>query len=129
MSKRIVISSGSEWEPAVGYSRLIRIGNLIEIAGTTAIDGKGRVISPGNPYEQTVFILQKMDEYLKQVGASPADVTRTRLYVTNIEHWEVIGKAHRAFFGQIKPVATMVEVRRLIHPQLMVKIEATAYCA
>lgn len=119
------IGSGTTWETAVGYSRGVRVGNNIEIAGTTAMDGDV-LIGRNDPYQQTKFILEKVEKTLKDLGASMEDVVRTRMYVTNIDEWEFIGKAHGEFFRTIKPVATMVEVNRLIHPDLKVEIEVSA---
>lgn len=119
------IGSGTSWEKTVGYSRAIRVGNIIEVAGTTAMDGE-QLIGQGDPYEQTKFIFEKIEQALKNLGASLQDVVRTRMYVTNIEEWEAIGRAHGAVFKDIQPVATMVEVNRLIHPDLKVEIEVSA---
>ncbi len=123
--KRINISSGTKWETTVGYSRAVRVGNIIEVAGTTAAEGD-KIIAPGNAYEQTKFILQKIERALIEAGATLEDVVRTRMFVTDISKWEEVGKAHGEFFGKIKPAATMVEVSALIHPDLVVEIEATA---
>lgn len=125
MSERINISSGSPWEDIVGYSRAVRIGNMIEVAGTTAMDGDV-LIGAGSVYEQTKFIFQKIEKALRQAGASMQDVVRTRIYVTDISQWEEVGRAHGEFFKSIKPVSTMVEVSALISQQLLVEIEATA---
>ncbi|BDS14880.1 RidA family protein [Aureispira anguillae] len=119
------IGSGTTWEDSVGYSRAIRIDNRIEVAGTTAMDGE-QLIGKGDAYKQTKFIFEKIETALNQLGASLADVVRTRMYVTNIEDWEAIGRAHGEQFRTIKPVATMVEVSRLIHPDLKVEIEVSA---
>jgi enamine deaminase RidA (YjgF/YER057c/UK114 family) len=126
MNKRINISSGAKWEDIVGYSRAVRIGNLIEVAGTTAVDENGQVVGPGDPGEQTKFILSKIEKALTSTGATLKDVVRTRMFVTNIADWEKIGRAHGLYFKDIKPVATMVEVKSLISPELLVEIEATA---
>ena len=120
------ISSGSKWEQEVGYSRVVRIGNIVEVAGTTAVDDKGNTVGMGDPYLQTKFIFEKIEKYLKKAGASLEDIVRTRMYVTNINQWEEIGRAHGEFFRKIKPVATMVEVSKLIDPELLVEIEVTA---
>ena len=125
MSKRINISSGTTWEDIVGYSRAVRIGNVIEVAGTTAVDENGEVIG-GNAAEQTKFILSKIEKALAAAGATLNDVVRTRLFVTNIADWEAIGSVHGLFFKDIKPAATMVEVKSLISPDLLVEIEVTA---
>jgi enamine deaminase RidA (YjgF/YER057c/UK114 family) len=124
-AKRINISSGTKWEDIVGYSRAVRVGNIIEVAGTTAVDGD-EIVGKGNLYEQTKFIFQKIEKALAEAGATMNDVVRTRTYVTDISKWEEAGKAHGEFFKNIKPVATMVEVRNLIHPDLLVEIEVTA---
>lgn len=119
------IGSGTSWEKTVGYSRAIRVGNTIEVAGTTAMDGD-QLIGQDNAYDQTKFIFEKIEIALKSLGASLEDVVRTRMYVTNIEEWEEIGRAHGLFFKDIQPVATMVEVNRLIDPNLKVEIEVSA---
>jgi enamine deaminase RidA (YjgF/YER057c/UK114 family) len=119
------ISSGSPWEDIVGYSRAIRVGNIVEVAGTTAMDGE-TLIGKGDIYTQTIYIFKKIEKALKQVGASLNDVVRTRMYVTHIDLWEQVGKAHGEFFASIKPVATMVEVSRLINDDLLIEIEVTA---
>ncbi|HKR05500.1 MAG TPA: RidA family protein [Bacteroidia bacterium] len=119
------ISSGTKWEDIVGYSRAVRIGNLIEVAGTTAVDGE-KIIGENDAYAQTKFVFQKIEKALKDAGAEMKDVVRTRMFVTDISKWEEIGKAHGEIFKDIKPVATMVEVKALIHPLLMVEIEVTA---
>ena len=125
-SKRLKIQSGSKWEDIVGYSRVIKVGNIIEVAGTTAIDEEGRIVGPGDPYTQTKFIFQKIETYLQKAGASMEDVVRTRMFVTDISQWEAIGKAHGEFFRKIKPAASMLEVSQLIDPELLVEIEVTA---
>lgn len=124
--QRINISSGAPWENIVGYSRAVRIGNIVEIAGTTAVNSKGEVVAKGNPFGQTRFILNKISAVLEEAGGSLNDVIRTRIYVTNISDWEAIGKAHGKFFKDIKPAATMVEVSALIDPELLVEIEVSA---
>lgn len=126
MGKRLTISSGAQWEAIVGYSRAVRIGNVVEVAGTTAVDETGSVIGIDDPGAQTRFILQKIEKALAQAGASLHDVIRTRLFVTDITRWEAIGRAHGDFFRSIQPVATMVEVKALISPELLVEIEVTA---
>lgn len=122
---RTQTGSGSPWEDIVGYSRAVRVGNIIEVAGTTATDGD-LLVGKGDLYLQTRFIFTKIEKALEQLGASLKDVVRTRMYVTNIADWEKAGKAHAEFFAAIKPVATMVEVSRLIHDDLLVEIEVTA---
>ncbi len=119
------ISSGSPWEDIVGYSRAVRTGNIIEVAGTTAMDGE-TLIGKNDVYTQTVFIFKKIENALAEAGATLNDVVRTRMFVTDIAQWELVGKAHGEFFRDIKPVATMVEVRRLINDNLLIEIEATA---
>lgn len=123
--ERVNISSGSAWEDIVGYSRAVRVGNIIEVSGTTAVDGN-IIIGKGDLYTQTKFILQKIEKTLIDAGASISDVTRTRMYVTDISIWEKAGKAHAEYFSGIRPAATMVEVSRLIDPDLMIEIEVTA---
>ncbi|MEN9568980.1 MAG: hypothetical protein RL172_211 [Bacteroidota bacterium] len=117
--------SGSPWEDVVGYSRAVRVGNIIEVAGTTAMDGD-LLIGIGDAYQQTKFIFTKIEKALNQLGASLTDVVRTRMFVTDIAQWQEIGRAHGEFFATIKPVATMVEVARLINDDLLVEIEVTA---
>ncbi len=119
------ISSGSPWEDIVGYSRAVRTGNVVEVAGTTAMDGD-KLVGKDDVYAQTIFIIQKMEKALLQAGASLADVVRTRMYVTDISQWEQVGKAHGLFFKGIKPASTMVEVSRLINDELLIEIEMTA---
>ena len=119
------ISSGAEWEDIVGYSRAVRIGNHIEVAGTTAIEN-GQIIGIGDAYVQTQCILQKIEQALLLAGATLKDIVRTRIFVTDISLWEEIGRAHGQFFKDIKPACTMVEVKGLIQPEMLVEIEATA---
>lgn len=123
--KRINISSGVEWEDIVGYSRAVRIGNHIEVSGTTAFEGK-LLIGKGDLYAQTSFILRKIEKTLIQSGSSMSDVVRTRMYVTDISMWQEAGKAHSEFFSDIRPATSMVEVSRLIDPELLIEIEVTA---
>ena len=129
MSKRINISSGAKWEDIVGYSRAVRVGNIIEVAGTTAVDERGEVVGGNDPYVQTKYILQKIEKALSEAGASLNDVTRTRMFVTDISKWEEIGRAHGEFFRESKPAASMIEVKRLINPELLIEIEVTAVIA
>lgn len=124
-SDRHNVSSGAPWEDKVGYSRAVRIGNTVEVAGTTATDGDVH-IAVGDMYGQTVFILRKIEKALHEAGATLEDVVRTRIYVTDISQWEAAGRAHGEFFSQIKPASTMIEVKALIHPDLLIEIEATA---
>jgi enamine deaminase RidA (YjgF/YER057c/UK114 family) len=119
------VFTGSPWEPVVGYCRAIRIGDRIEVAGTTAMQ-QGEVVGEGDAYEQTRFILLTIEKALNELGASMSDVVRTRMFVTDISKWEEIGKAHGEFFRDIQPAATMVEVQALIDPRLMVEIEVEA---
>ena len=119
------ISSGSPWEDVVGYSRAIRVGNIIEVAGTTAMDGEV-LVGKGDLYAQTVFVFKKIEKALKEAGGSLPDIVRTRMYVVDISKWEEAGKAHGEFFKDIRPVSTMVEVSRLIDNDLLIEIEVTA---
>ncbi|MDH3651288.1 MAG: RidA family protein [Saprospiraceae bacterium] len=125
MTKRINISSDVPWEDLVGYSRAVRIGNLIEVTGTVAAEG-GKVVAPNDPYGQTVFILKKIEKALKEAGGCRQDVIRTRMFVTDISQWEKIGKAHGEFFQGIKPATSMIEVKGLISQDYLIEIEATA---
>ncbi len=120
------VSSGTEWESTVGYSRAVRAGSQIHVAGTTATDDDGEVVAPGEPYEQTKRALEIVANALEDAGGSLEDVVRTRIYVTDIDDWGEIGRAHREFFGEIRPAASMVEVQRLIDPDHLVEIEAIA---
>ncbi len=126
MTRKLKISSGTKWEDIVGYSRAVRVGNIVEVAGTTAVDDAGGVVGVNDPYEQTKFVLSKIDKALMAAGATLRDVIRTRMFVTDMAHWEAIGRAHGEFFHDIKPAATMVQVGALISPELLVEIEVTA---
>jgi enamine deaminase RidA (YjgF/YER057c/UK114 family) len=125
MKKRINYSSGAVWEDTVGYSRAVQVGDVIEISGTTAVEGE-KVIGAGDPYEQTKVIIEKFSSVLKEAGTSLSDIVRVRIYVVNIEHWDKISKAYSEYFRNIKPAATMVEVSSLILSELLVEMEATA---
>lgn len=126
MAKRINISSGAKWEEIVGYCRAVRLGNVVEVAGTTAVDEDGAVVGADDPYTQTRFILRKIEKALQEAGATLHDVVRTRTFVTDIARWEEVGRAHGEFFRDVRPAATMVEVSALISPELLVEIEVSA---
>lgn len=123
---RINISSGAPWEDVVGYCRAVRVGNVVEVAGTAAVDEHGRLVGEGDAHRQAAFILTKIEHALAQAGATLRDVVRTRVFVTDIAHWEAVGRAHGAVFKDIKPVTSLVAVKALIAPEMLVEIEATA---
>ena len=124
--KRINVSSGTMWEPIVGYSRAVRVGNVVHVSGTTATDEAGSIVGAGNAYKQTMQVLRNVARALERAGASMADVVRTRIYVMRISDWQEIGRAHGEVFGKIRPTTAMIEVSKLINPEMLVEIEAEA---
>jgi len=126
MSQRQNISSGTVWETLAGYSRAVRMGDLIAVSGTTATDENGHIVGQGDPYAQTAFILRKIERALREAGASLEDVVRTRIFVTNVAQWEAVARAHAEVFGEIRPANTLVEVSALIGEGYLVEIEADA---
>ena len=128
MSNRINYSSGAAWEDVIGYSRAVKTGNHIEVSGTVASDEDGNIVGGNNAYEQTVFILQKIEKVLQKAGASLDDVVRTRMFVTDISRFNEYGKARSEFFASVKPCTSMIEVKGLVAPEYLIEIEATAIC-
>ncbi len=129
MSSRINYGSGSKWEDIIGYSRVVKVGNIIEVTGTVAANENGEMVGPGDAFEQTKYIIQKIEMHLARAGASLEDVVRTRMFVTDVSRWEEYGRAHGEAFKNIKPCTSMIGVAALIEPGYLIEIEATAILA
>jgi enamine deaminase RidA (YjgF/YER057c/UK114 family) len=126
MNSRVNYSSGAKWEDIVGYSRAVKVGNVIEVTGTVSLNEEGELVGGDNAYEQTKFIIQKIEKILQKAGAELKHTVRTRMFVTDISRWEEYGRAHGEAFADIRPCTTMVEVNKLISPEYLIEIEATA---
>jgi enamine deaminase RidA (YjgF/YER057c/UK114 family) len=126
MNSRVNYSSGAKWEDIVGYSRAVKVGNVIEVTGTVSLNEEGEIVGGDNAYEQTKFIIQKIEKILQKAGAELKHTVRTRMFVTDISRWEEYGRAHGEAFADIRPCTTMVEVNKLISPEYLIEIEATA---
>ena len=124
--KRSSVSSGTPWEDRVGYSRAVRVGDTVWVSGTTATGAGGEIVGVGDPYRQTVQCLENVKTALEKIGSGIGDVVRTRIFVTDIGDWEAVGRAHQEYFGEVRPATSMVEVRALIRPEIVVEIEAEA---